>query len=70
MVLNLFNFIVNFSVTVLINCMLFAGTSETVAEREDPNSANRAMKRKTEDQGLKYASFCNHISCHMIYTID
>lgn len=42
-----------------------AGSSESRAEREDTYSANRGMKRKAVDQGLKCASFHSHMMSTM-----
>lgn len=44
--------------------MLFAGSSETRAEKEDTYSSNRGMKRKAVDQGLKCALLCHDCVSH------
>lgn len=49
--------------------MLFAEASESRVEREDIYLANRGMKRKAVDQGLKCVSFHNHFACHMMSTL-
>lgn len=49
--------------------MLFADSSESRVEREGTYSANRGVKRKAVDQGLKCVSFHNHFACHMMSTL-